>query len=191
MNEVETDAPVPAALWRRGIARFIDYFAMCWVLFALQVLSITSWVDSTSTALVTIAGLYALLEIVYVAKRGQTPAKEWLKIRVSHPGHRAELGWRVAIARWVVPGIALALPFVLPWWSAPLALVILGLPALFDPQRRTVYDRLAGTGVFPYDAKFVEGPIKSRQQLVRNSMDRNIAAVAGEPRLMSDDETTL
>ena len=184
MDEQETSTPRLAALWRRGLARFIDYFAMLWALFALQVIGVTAWVDSTTTAFLTIAGLYALLEIVYVAKRGQTPAKELLKIRVVHPDQTGRLGWGVAVTRWVVPGLAMALP----WWSVPIALVVLGLPALFDPQRRTVYDRLAGTLVVPYDATEVEGPIKSRKQLVRNTMDRNIGAVTGDPKLLSDDD---
>jgi uncharacterized RDD family membrane protein YckC len=191
MDEVEPEAPALAALWRRGVARFIDYFAMCWALFALQVLGITSWVDSGPTALFTIAWLYAVLEIIYVAKRGQTPAKEMLKIRVTHPEHQGVLGWRIALTRWVLPGLALALPIVLPWWTTPLALVLLGVPALIDPERRSVYDRLAGTTVMRYDAKAVEGPVKSRQQLVRNAMDRNVGAVTSEPKFMSDDDAPV
>ncbi len=187
MDEAETSAPALAALWRRGLARFIDYFAMFWALFALQVIGVTSWVDSTTTAFLTIGGLYALLEIVYISKRGQTPAKELLKIRVVHPGVQGPLGWRVAWTRWLLPGLALALP----WWSVPIGLAVLGLPALFDPQRRTFYDRLAGTMVVPYDAKEVEGPVKTRQQLIRNPMDRNVGAVANEPKLMSDDDRTV
>ncbi len=185
--EDDPGTPALAALWRRGLARFIDYFAMLWALFALQVIGVTSWVDSTTGAFFTIACLYALLEIVYIAKRGQTPAKEMLKIRVVHPDQTGPLGWSVAVTRWIVPGLALALP----WWSIPIALVALGLPALFDPQRRTVYDRFAGTLVVPYDATEVEGPIKSRKQLIRNAMDRNISAVTGDARLMSDDDEPI
>ena len=179
------ETPIHAALWRRGLARFIDYFAMLTWLFAMQIVGVTtSWVDSYTAALVAIAILYAVLEIVYVALRGQTPAKELLKIRVVHPDKTGPPGWRVAITRWVLPGLAL----VLPWSIILIVLAVLGAPALFDPQRRTLYDRLAGTIVVPYDAKLAEGPIKSRRRLVHNSMDRTIAAVSGRPELLNDDD---
>ena len=140
------ETPIHAALWRRGLARFIDYFAMLTWLFAMQIVGVTtSWVDSYTAALVAIAILYAMLEIVYVALRGQTPAKELLKIRVVHPDKTGPPGWRVAITRWVLPGLAL----VLPWSIILIVLAVLGAPALFDPQRRTLYDRLAAPSWCP------------------------------------------
>jgi uncharacterized RDD family membrane protein YckC len=187
----------PAALWRRGLARLIDWLAMFWALFALQVIGITFWVKEyadritptgwggTFMVVTTIAGLYALLELVYVAKRGQTPAKELLKIRVVHPERDGgALGWGVAFTRWLVPGLAMALPLYL----SPVVLGALGLPALFDPQRRTIHDRLAGTAVVPYDAKEVEGPIKNRRALIRSGLDRQVAALAGKPELLEGDD---
>ena len=182
------ELPVPAALWRRGLARALDYVAMFWWLFAMQVLGITFWVDSSATVFVTLAGFYAVLEIVYIALRGQTPAKEVLKIRVVRSEGSGPPGWRVTLVRWLLPGLAIALPSVLPWWTAFIALVVLGAPAMLDPQRRTIHDRLAGTVVVPYDAKRIEGPVRTRRQLVRNPMDRTLAAITGRPELMSDDE---
>lgn len=196
-TEPEAAPLVLAALWRRVLARTLDWFAMFWVLFALQVMGVSFWVrdytDEITPApwgnwfmvLTTIAGLYAILEIVYLAKRGQTPAKELLKIRVAHPGRDdRSLGWGLALARWVVPGLAMALPLAI----GPVVLAVLGLPAAFDPKRRTLWDRLAGTVVVPYDAKVVEGPIRNRRAIVRSVMDRQIAAIAGRPDLMEDDD---
>ena len=164
---------------------------------ALQVIGVTFWVrnytDSvtptpwggTFMVVTTIAGLYAILELIDVAKRGQTPAKELLKIRVVHPDRDGgSLGWGVAFTRWLVPGLAMALPLYL----APFVLAVLGLPALFDPQRRTLHDRLARTTVVPYDAKQVEGPIKSRRALIRSGLDRQVAALAGKPELLDGDD---
>jgi hypothetical protein len=67
-------------------------------------------------------------------------------------------------------------------------LAVIGLPALFDPQRRTLHDRLARTTVVPYDAKQVEGPIKSRRALIRSGLDRQVAALAGKPELLDGDD---
>lgn len=178
---------VLAARWRRGLARLLDWTAMLFWLFAMQVIGLTSWlIDSVWAAFLGIAVLYALLEVVYVAKRGQTPAKELFKIRVVRVDGTEGLGvgWRTALLRWLVPGLALALP----WWVIPIALLVLGAPAFVDAQRRTLWDMLAGTIVVPYDAKLVEGPIKQRRNLVRSGLDRNIAAVTGRPSMLSDDE---
>ena len=179
------EVQVLAARWRRGLARLLDYTAMLFWLFALQIIGATSWfIDQIWSAFLGVAVLYALLEIVYIAKRGQTPAKELFKIKVVRPGHEGPLGWSTSLLRWVVPGLALALP----WWTIPIALLVLGAPAFFDAQHRTLWDRLAGTIVVPYDAKIVEGPIKQRPRLIRNPMERNIAAVTARPSIISDDD---
>jgi uncharacterized RDD family membrane protein YckC len=183
----DPDPPEPvaefAALWRRVLARAIDYTAMFWWLFALQVLQVTTWlVDDMVVALLTLAAFYAVLEIVYVAKRGQTPGKELLKIRVVREGKPGPPGWQFAIGRWALPGLVLALPV----WLIPVGLAVLGAPALFDPRRRTLYDRLFGSIVVPYDARQVEGEVRSRRNLMRNGMDRQVAALAGRPELMKD-----
>lgn len=196
-SEPETTPLVVGALWRRVLARFIDWFAMFWLLFAFQVIGLTFWVRDYGDdiapwlwgewflVITTIAMLYGLVEVIYLAKRGQSPAKELLKIRVAHPEREGGgLGWRLALLRWVVPGVVMALPIVV----SPFVLAALGAPALFDPQRRTLYDRLAGTTVVPYDARAVEGPIKSRRTLIRNAMDRQIAAIAGRPELLEGRE---
>lgn len=191
-NSTDTgDAPFEpelAARWRRGLARLLDWTAMLWWLFAMQIIGATSWlIDSVWAAFLGIAVLYALLEIVYVAKRGQTPAKELFKIRVVRVDGTSPPGWRTAFVRWLVPGLALALP----WWTIPIALLVLGAPAFFDARQRTLWDMLAGTIVVPYDAKLVEGPIKQRRNLVRSGLERNIAAVTGQPSMLSDDDVAL
>lgn len=180
--------PVLAARWRRGLARLLDWTAMLFWLFAMQIIGATSWlIDSVWAAFLGIAVLYALLEIVYLAKRGQTPAKELFKIRVVRADGTAGLGWATAVLRWLVPGLALALP----WWTIPIALLVLGAPAFVDARRRTLWDMLAGTIVVPYDAKLVEGPIKQRRNLVRSGLERNIAAVTGQPSMLSDDDVIV
>jgi uncharacterized RDD family membrane protein YckC len=181
-----TAAPlVLAARWRRGLARFLDYLSMIACLFALQIIGVTSWfLDEVWSVFLGVGVLSAIVEIVYLAKRGQTPAKELFKIRVVRQGVAGPLGWSTSLVRWLVPGLALALP----WWTIPIALVVLGAPAFFDAQRRTLWDRLAGTIVVPYDAKMVEGPIKQRPRLIRNPLERNLAAVSNHPEILSDED---
>ncbi len=192
-EEMGADEPwETAALWRRGGARLLDYLAMVAALFALQIIGLTSvLVDDAVSAGLAIAVLYAVLEVVYVAQRGQTPAKELFKIRVQHVGRKGGLGWVTALTRWVIPGVALGVPFLAGGYGiliVPACLIVLGVPALFDPSHRTPWDRLAGTYVTPYDAKLVEGPIRSRKQLVRSAMDRQISAVTNDLSLLREDD---
>ena len=183
MKQPSEDGSIgPAALWRRVLARGIDYLAIFWLLFALDVIGVTFWVakytdrvtptpwGSSFVVITTLAGFYAVLEVVYIAKRGQTPAKELLKIRVVRVDRVDPPGWQTALQRWWLPGLA----FALPWWGALAAFAALGLPATVDPQRRTLYDRLSHTVVVPYDAKKVEGPIATRRRSVNEPVSREM-----------------
>jgi uncharacterized RDD family membrane protein YckC len=171
----EPAAPAGVPLWRRVVARLLDYLTAVAILFALQVLRVTFWVDSTAAVIALIAVIAAAVEIPYLAIRGQTPGKELLRFKVVRDSGEP-LGWRLATTRWALPGLSLLLPPVL----VPAVMTVLGLPAIADDRRRAAHDRLARTVVVPYDAKAVEGPIRTRRELRRLAAERALEDDPGD-----------
>lgn len=102
--------------------------------------------------------LFAVLltgyELLFVARIGQTPAKDWLDVKVAvHPGTDTP-GLGRAARRWL---LVLVVVLVANPWVAGAVLVALAVPALVGP-RRGLHDLLAGTWVIDYDADEHEEP---------------------------------
>lgn len=82
----------------------------------------------------------ALYEIIPTAFWGRTPGKAIVGTRVVGMADGQPPGWKRAILRWVLPALAFQV-HVIGWALA----VLLRAALLFDPLRRGVHDRLAGT----------------------------------------------
>lgn len=102
-------------------------------------------VDRLETSLppALVAGLFlfgAVYTVVPTALWGQTLGKIAVGTRVVAEQDGSVPGWRRAAIRWAVPGLAGRLPYVGLWVSlAVLASLV------WDPRRRGLHDRAAGT----------------------------------------------
>jgi uncharacterized RDD family membrane protein YckC len=94
------------------------------------------------TRLLTAVGFVflAVYELVPTALWGRTPGKAIVGTRIVGIGDDQPPGWTRAILRWVLPALAFQVHVV--GWA--LALGVRAALA-FDPLRRGVHDRLAGT----------------------------------------------
>lgn len=175
---LETTYP-PAAMWRRVLARIIDavtVFFLLWVLVVLQVLFfMPNLVDAVDPGpwgqylvpAIFFLVLHAVYEVVFHTwNRGQTPAKDLLKIRVERVADGADPTLTQSILRWVLPG---GLQFVPP---VPLGSVAVGLTATsaFDPDRRMLHDRIAGTRVVAFDRNAIEAEERGEDEQERPSL---------------------
>src|SRR5207249_1442493 len=117
-----------AALWRRGLARFLDLSIVLTVLFMMVVIRVFWFVprlvdayhpEPWGRALVpqaTFVVLSAVLEVTFLRwSLGQTPGRDRMKVRVTRLGDAdREVGvWR-ALARWSIPGLAMLAPVIWP-----------------------------------------------------------------------------
>ena len=84
----------------------------------------------------------AIYTIVPTAVLGQTPGKIAVGTRVVADVDGSLPGWRRSAVRWALPGLAGRLPVV----GLAVSLVIIG-SLLWDPRRRGLHDKLAGTVV--------------------------------------------
>ena len=84
----------------------------------------------------------AIYTIVPTAVLGQTPGKIAVGTRVVAEADGSLPGWRRSVVRWALPGVAGRLPVV----GLAVSLVIIG-SLLWDPRRRGLHDKLAGTVV--------------------------------------------
>ena len=168
-----------------------------WTLFfAMQLTGVSFWVldhsDSIAPqpwgtwflAFVTVAVLIAVLEITYTVLIGQTPGKDLLGVRVESRGGGTRTGDRAmsvqrSATRWLVPGVAIALP--LPY--AAVALGVIGAPAVFDAERRTLGDRIAGTRVVANNVA-VESRAPVNVNVIRFAMEKWLGAVSGDHRVL-------
>ena len=90
-----------------------------------------------------ILGLFlfgALYTIVPTAVWGQTPGKIAVGTRVVVEADGSLPGWRRAVLRWALPGVVGRLPYV----GLGVSLAVMASLG-WDPRRRGLHDRLAGT----------------------------------------------
>jgi uncharacterized RDD family membrane protein YckC len=151
---------LPAAYWRRGVARLLDMMAVFWLLFAFVVVGIAFWVHpltnhvhpspwkSAFIATVTYMVFLVIYEVVFLVHRGQTPGKDFMRIKVVRSLDGANPTVNQAIRRSLASSLFVLVPTV---WLAAVAQVVVALPALTEARRRTLGDRVAGTQVVYYD----------------------------------------
>ncbi len=82
----------------------------------------------------------AVYTIVPTAVWGQTLGKIAVGTRVVTEADGSLPGWRRATVRWAVPGVVGSLPYVGLWVSLAVMASL-----VFDPRRRGLHDRVAGT----------------------------------------------
>ncbi len=101
--------------------------------------------DSLENGLPTsvLLGLFlfgAVYTVVPTALWGQTLGKIAVGSRVVAEEDGSLPGWRRATIRWAVPGVVGRLPYVGLWVSLAVMASL-----VFDPRRRGLHDRMAGT----------------------------------------------
>ena len=171
LDSLKTGEPLIAKPLERLVARLIDLTG----LFTATVLALTasSFVKmvvsgglseseqrdlfrppTTRESLVMVVGTVAILmvyETVTMARRGQTPGKQLMGLRVVTVRDRQKPGWPRTAARCLV----WAIPFSIAgaFWSPPITygatipLLVIWLWALWDKDHRGVHDIVAGTVV--------------------------------------------
>jgi uncharacterized RDD family membrane protein YckC len=99
-----------------------------------------------------------IYEVAFIAARGQTPAKERLKIRVTRVADGKNPTITQAMLRSSVVAVFRLVPGAL-MVVGNLAAFATGVTAPFNMRRRALHDYLAGTMVVRYDADLHEGNI--------------------------------
>ncbi len=169
------------AFWRRIVAFMLDALVVFWLQFALTILGVLWYIDSSTeivdgqtirhvshrgpqpwgddfAPLVTFIVLAFIYEVVFIAARGQTPAKERLKIRVTRVADGKNPTIAQAMLRSSVVAVFRLVPGAL-MLVGNLAAFAAGATAPFNLRRRALHDYLAGTMVVRYDADLHEGNI--------------------------------
>ena len=169
------------AFWRRGVAFVLDALVVFWLQFALTVLGLLWYIDSSTeivngesvrhvshrgpepwgndfAPLITFIVLAFIYEVAFIAARGQTPAKERLKIRVTRVADGKNPTVVQAVLRSSVVAVFRLVPGAL-MLVGNLAAFATGVTAPFNLRRRGLHDYIAGTMVVRYDADFHEGKI--------------------------------
>jgi uncharacterized RDD family membrane protein YckC len=143
-------------MWRRLMARLVDVVAVATWVFALSIahvfIHLQLWSETVAPApwgnwflaTITFTLVYALYEIVFISRTGATPGKDLLGIKVVDAATGGVPSLGQAARRWFLPGIVQPIPGA---WIGGVATLVWGSTALFDPERRTVHDRLADTRV--------------------------------------------
>ncbi|MCU7827437.1 MAG: RDD family protein [Candidatus Thiodiazotropha sp. (ex Myrtea sp. 'scaly one' KF741663)] len=143
-----TEAQPPAApRWRRLLAFCID--AVIWVLILYPVIQVIlsgnesdigAMVMNSFTAWVGVSGINLYL----LHSRSQTIGKWVLNIQIRR-SDSAHAGFsRKLFLRYLLPGLIVSIPYL------GQLILLLDIATLFGPERRTLHDRLADTGVFLY-----------------------------------------
>jgi len=169
------------AFWRRVVAFMLDALVVFWLQFALTILGVLWYIDSSTdivngetirrvshrgpepwgddfAPLITFIVLAFIYEVVFIAARGQTPAKERLKIRVTRVADGKNPTVVQAMLRSSVVAVFRLVPGAL-MLVGNLAAFATGVTAPFNMRRRALHDYLAGTMVVRYDADLHEGNI--------------------------------
>ena len=167
-DEPRAGRPI-AALWRRVAARGLDMLAIFWLQFAIAILlagfGVPLRVDGSPepwgqafVGYVVYVSLFAIYETVYLVMRGQTPGKEFLKLRVVDATTGANPTVGQVVRRSFLTWVLRMIPGGYSTFGSA-AIAVTGLPALVDRRaRRTLGDLVAGTIVVHYDATVEEGP---------------------------------
>ena len=124
--------------------------------------------------------LTAIYEIVFITRRGQTPGKDLLKLRVVCDDNGTLPSWRRAALRFAVPGLLRLVPGVA---LSELAILLSGATVPGSPQQRALHDMVAGTHVVYYDANKVEGRVprlRSRPRASLSLLGRALRADLGD-----------
>jgi len=169
------------AYWRRGVAFVLDALVVFWLQFALTVLGVLFYIDSSTDTingqtvrtvahrgpwpwgddfapLITFIVLAFIYEVAFISIRGQTPAKERLKIRVTRVADGKIPTVKQAMLRSSVVAVFRLFPGAL-MLVGNIAAFATGITAPFNLRRRGLHDYVAGTMVVRYDADFHEGHI--------------------------------
>jgi uncharacterized RDD family membrane protein YckC len=171
-------------MWRRLAARAIDMIAVATWIFTFSIahifLHLQLWSNDVAPqpwgnwflTTVTFFVCYAAYEIVFVAKAGATPGKDFMGIEVvdATTGGRPTLDQ--ATRRWLLPGIVQPIPGA---WIGAILTGVWGATGFLDPQRRTVHDRLAGTRIV---SKAPPGSDEAREDRRRSFTPRLIDPLA-------------
>jgi uncharacterized RDD family membrane protein YckC len=159
----------------------LDALVVFWLQFALTILGVLWYIDSSTdivngetirrvshrgpepwgddfAPLITFIVLAFIYEVVFIAARGQTPAKERLKIRVTRVADGKNPTVLQAMLRSSVVAVFRLVPGAL-MLVGNLAAFATGVTAPFNMRRRALHDYLAGTMVVRYDADLHEGNI--------------------------------
>ncbi len=200
--------------WRRAAAFVLDSLVVLSVQLALTIMGILWYVRSTADVVdgrevvtaqyptpspwgidfgpaMTFIGLAIFYEVIFLWRRGQTPAKELLKIRVTRVSDGGLPTFGQAVRRSLVLSVFRLAPGALVFVGTLVAFIN-GVTAPFNIRRRSLADYAAGTMTVYYDADRVEGPIKSRRrpnQLFTDGMfgsRRYIAGVTGRSEDLDD-----
>jgi uncharacterized RDD family membrane protein YckC len=108
--------------------------------------------------LITFVVLAFIYEVVFITLRGQTPAKERLKIRVTRVADGKNPTLWQAMRRSSVIAVFRLFPGGLMLFGN-LAAFATGVTAPFNIRRRGLHDYVSGTMVVRYDADFHEGKV--------------------------------
>ncbi|HEV8298180.1 MAG TPA: RDD family protein [Acidimicrobiales bacterium] len=151
---------LPAAYWRRIVARLLDCLAVFWIEFALVVIGAAFWVRPLTDrvhpgpwgdafiATITYAVFLVVYEVIFIAANGMTPGKDLLKIKVV----RVLDGEKPTVAQAIRRSLVHAALAVVPkLWIASLAQFAAGITAPRSQMRRSLADHVAGTQVVYYD----------------------------------------
>ena len=177
LESYKTAEPGPAQPMERVVARIIDFpvwLVLFWVVAAVayyvgaalgvleetqvgstEFKDIPGWLSQVS--FLALIGIIFLMELVPIARSGQTFSKRRMRLRVVGPDGEAP-GYRRAAVRWLLcwlpTFIALAVATQLLgtgwWWPAfAIAMATLAIPGWMfrSEDHRGLHDRLAGTTV--------------------------------------------
>ncbi len=147
-----------ASLSSRAVGAFVDT-----VVIAPIVLPVTFLVHPTWLASVIVIAVGCMYQIPQIAMWGMTPGARAAGVRVTREDGRAP-GWLRAAARWVTPGLIsngyrLAAPGPFGLLAGAVVFFVVYAPALLDPRRRALIDRVAGTIVVDRAQSLMSGNV--------------------------------
>jgi len=184
--------PLLQLTMRRLAARLVDGFTLFFVMFGLSVsvlfvvmgpltrlLDVEPWGTRLAPTLVFV--LIAVgYETFFVSRRGQTPGRDLLNLKVVGDAGTAPSPWR-SFAHSLCWAVVLV-----PEWRIVAGLVVASvLWLLIDPTGRGPQNRLTGTWVIRYDADVEEGPVvasKKGEDLEDIYGPRSLRSFIGIPR---------
>lgn len=184
--------PGPVAYWRRIVARVLDVLVIFWLQLAFTVVGLFWFVNDASQSvdprpwgndfvpLIIFIVMSIGYEVLFITKRGQTPGKDVMKIRVARVADGENPTVVQALVRSSVTAVFRLVPGAI-MLVGNLVAVLAGATAPFTLRRRALHDLAAGTMVVFYDANLVEGPVpKVNRPSLTDALTAKTRAVAGE-----------